>query len=86
MLHLFDQKYKNNNIVTFYYKYHIIILLLYYNIRPVNSCDGKAAIKQSSVSHDLSEIILIWWFAAQETIFIVINVETWYIFVQNYLI
>ncbi len=30
---------------------------------------------QSSVSHDLSEIILICWFAAQETFIITINVE-----------
>jgi len=30
---------------------------------------------QSSVSHSPSEIILIWWFDAQETFQIVINVE-----------
>ncbi len=30
---------------------------------------------QSSVSHDPSEIILICWFAAQETFLIIINVE-----------
>ncbi len=31
---------------------------------------------QVSVSHDYSEIIIIWWFAAQETSFlIIINVE-----------
>ncbi len=34
----------------------------------------SASLHQSLVSHDSSEIILIWWFAAQETI-IVINVE-----------
>ncbi len=31
---------------------------------------------QSSVSHDHSEIILICWFAAQETFHIIINAET----------
>ncbi len=30
---------------------------------------------QSSVSHDPSEIILIYWFAAQGTFLIIINVE-----------
>ncbi len=30
---------------------------------------------QSSVSHDPSEIIIIYWFAAQETFLIIINVE-----------
>jgi len=30
---------------------------------------------QSSVSHDPSEIILIWWSPAQETFLIIINVE-----------
>jgi len=41
--------------------------------------DGKgefsASLLQSSVSHDPSEIILIWWFADQETFIIIINVE-----------
>ncbi len=32
-------------------------------------------ITQSSVSHDPSEIILIYWLAAQETLIIVSNVE-----------
>ncbi len=32
-------------------------------------------ITQSSVSHDPSEIIIIFWFAAQETSLIIINVE-----------
>ncbi len=30
---------------------------------------------QSSVSHDPSEIILIFWFSAQETVIIIISVE-----------
>ncbi len=56
-------------------------------------CDvGKiffSSLLQSSVSHDLSEIILTWWFAAQEAfliIIIIINAENGccmlYIFVE----
>ncbi len=35
----------------------------------------SASLLQSSVSQDPSEIILIYWFAAQETFLIIINVE-----------
>ncbi len=35
----------------------------------------SASLLQSSVSHDASEIILIYWFATQETFLIIINVE-----------
>ncbi len=38
----------------------------------------SASLLQSSVPHDLSEIILIYWFAAQETVLIIINVENNY--------
>ncbi len=38
-------------------------------------CEFSASFLQSSVSHDSSEIILICWFAAQETFLIIINVE-----------
>ncbi len=45
----------------------------------MSSCDGKAefsaSLLQSSVSRDPSEIILICWFAAQETFIFIINVE-----------
>ncbi len=34
----------------------------------------SASLLQSSVSHDPSEIILIYWFAAQETFMIISNV------------
>ncbi len=45
------------------------------------SCVGEAVFSsdillQSSVSHDLSEIILICWFGSLVTITIIINVET----------
>ncbi len=49
--------------------------------KTIYSCDGKAEFSallfQSSVSHDPSEIILIYWFGAQETciIIIIINAE-----------
>ncbi len=43
-------------------------------LNAIYSCNGKAdfsaSLLQSSVSHDPSEIILICWFAAQETFFI----------------
>ncbi len=35
----------------------------------------SVSLLQSSVSHDPSEIILIYWSAAQETFMIIINVE-----------
>ncbi len=35
----------------------------------------SASLLQSSVSHDSSEIVLIYWFAAQETFLIIINIE-----------
>ncbi len=35
----------------------------------------SASLLQSSVSHDPSEIILIYWFAAQETFLIIIKLE-----------
>ncbi len=41
----------------------------------VIKAEFSASLLQSSVSHDSSEIILIYWFAAQETFLIIINVE-----------
>jgi len=38
-------------------------------------CEYSALLHQSSESHDPSEIILICWFAAQETFLIIINVK-----------
>jgi len=56
----------------------------------IYSCGGKAefsaALFQSKVSHDPSEIILICWLAAQETFIIIFNVENDYFcesFFQN---
>jgi len=39
----------------------------------------SASLLQSSVSHDPSEITLIWWFDAQETFMIIISVENRYL-------
>jgi len=41
----------------------------------VIKAEFSASLLQSSVSHDPSEIILICWFAAQETFLIIISVE-----------
>ncbi len=51
-----------------------ILIFLYFSV--IYSCGGKAEISASllqlSVSHDPSEIILIYWFGAQETFLIII--------------
>ncbi len=39
------------------------------------TAEFPASFIQSSVSHDSSEIILIYWFAAQETFIIILYVE-----------
>ncbi len=65
-LHLFGRKNSNNVKNCNHYK----------NV--IYSCDANLIFKHhhtSSVSHDSSEIILICWFAAQETIIITINIE-----------
>jgi len=43
---------------------------------PVIKAEISASLLQSTVSHDSSEITLIWWFDAQETFTIIIDVET----------
>ncbi len=72
-LHLFDDKRsKNSKIVKYYYSLKSI---LYFNLflNVLYLCEGKvefsAALLQSSVSRDPSEINLICWFASQETFF-----------------
>ncbi len=57
------------------------ITIFYFNIHLKNviySCDGKAefsaSLLQSSVSHNPSEIILIYWFDAQETFFLLSSI------------
>ncbi len=53
---------KNSNIVKY-------INILFQNV--IYSCYGKAefwALPQASVTHDPSDIILIYWFTAQDTL------------------
>jgi len=72
-LHLFDQKCSKSVILC-----NIIAILkwLFFYFNKVSFIPViKASLLQSSVSHDPSEIIKIWWFAAQETFLININVE-----------
>jgi len=64
MLHLFDQKYNNTSIVKNYVSLknsHCFLLYMYFK-SVIYPCDGKAefsaSLLQSSVSRDLSEIIL----------------------------
>jgi len=42
---------------------------------PVMKAEYSASLLQSSVSHDPSEITLIWWSDAQQTVMIIINIE-----------
>jgi len=42
---------------------------------PLKKTEFSASLLQSSVSHDPSEISLIWWFYAQKTFIITFNVE-----------
>ncbi len=60
------------------------LLFFYFNFIFQNlicSCDGKAdfqqSLLQSLVSRDLSEIILICWFADQETFLIIVKLLRW---------
>ncbi len=71
---------------TYYYYYNYILLhnlKVTFPIEYILKCnlflrcksEFSAQLLQSSVSHDPSEIILIYWFAAQETFLIIINVK-----------
>ncbi len=62
-----------------------VTLWMNYYYNSINWCKAEfsASLLQSSVSHDLSEIILIFWFAAQEKLLIITNVENVFIF-QNF--
>ncbi len=73
---IFNQKYsKNNNIVKYYYKqlFSIFIYIFKFNY----SCKAKfsASLLLSSVTKDPSEIILICWFAAQESFLVSIDLK-----------
>ncbi len=75
---------KNSNIVKYYcnlkYLFSIVIYLIYLLCIPVMA---KQPILQSSVLRGPSEIILIYWFGAQETfIIIIINGENSNVFME----
>ncbi len=73
MLHLFDLfRTKKVNIITI-----IVFYLNTFTVQVIFWCNAEftASFLQSSVSNDPSEIIIICWFAAQETLIIIINVE-----------
>jgi len=66
-----------SNIVKYYYNYFLNVIIL---LNVIYSSDQSwissiISFLQSSESHDPSEITLIWWFDAQETFLIIINVE-----------
>ncbi len=67
-MHLFNQKWMIKNIF-----FEFKITVLYFNI--FQNVIYYITFIQSSVSHDPSEIILICWFAAQENVSFIINVE-----------
>ncbi len=68
-INLINKYIKNSNIVQYYYSI-TTQTLFYLNVLKCNLflwCEAEysASLLQSSVSHDTSEIILIYWFAAQ---------------------
>ncbi len=70
---------QNRNIVKYYkslqYLFSMWIYFKIVFIAVMHSCYFQHLLLQSSVVTWSSEIILIWWFAAQETFLIIINVE-----------
>ncbi len=72
---------KNSCMLKYYYKSkYIFSIWIYFEkchlfLWRKASLGFSASLFQSSVSHDSSEIILICWFAAQETFMIIINIE-----------
>ncbi len=79
MLHLFNKKQKQTgilwNVITIYNKMFLFKYILKCNLLMWCKAELFASLLQSSVSHDLSEIILIYWFAAQETFLIISSGE-----------
>ncbi len=64
--------------MKYYYSLNELFSMWMYFKMPfihVTKAEFSASLLQSSVSHDSSEIILIFWFAALETFLIIINVD-----------
>ncbi len=80
-LHLFDEKYsKNSNILKYYYNLkELFSIWIYFKIVFIPVI--KAASSSSLHVTWSSEIIIICWFAAQETFLIIINAK---IFLASY--
>ncbi len=53
----------------------VIVIIIICNLLLWHNAEFSASLRQSSVSHDPSEIILICWFAAQETFIIIYYVK-----------
>ncbi len=63
-------------VLKYYYKLQCLFSIwIYLKLFLWYKAEFSASLLQYSVSHDPSEIILICWFAAQETFPIIINVE-----------
>ncbi len=73
-LHLFEQIYSKSSIIVKYY-YHNCFLFEYM-LKKYKAVFSASSL-QSSVSHDPSEIILICWFAAQETLLSMLKKTNW---------
>ncbi len=75
----FDQTFhKNSNFVKYNYKYNCFLYECIVKCNVFLCTKFSASLLQSSVSHDPSEIILIYWFTTQETFLIITNVENSY--------
>ncbi len=64
------------NIITISNNYFQFEYIVKCNLFLWCKAEYSASLLQSSVSYDPSEIILIWWFTAQDTFLIIIIVET----------
>ncbi len=68
---------KNSKMKHYYNLKELCSIWICFKIQFISviKAEFSASLLQTSVSHDPSEIILICWFAAQETFLIIINVE-----------
>ncbi len=86
-LHLFEQIYSKSSIIVKYY-YHNCFLFEYMlkiNFFAVIKAVFSASSLQSSVSHDPSEIILIYWFAAQKTLLSMLKKKIGILWIEIYI-
>ncbi len=77
-LHLFDQKYCKNSEMLLKFKLAVFCLNICSNI--IYFCDQSCIFSIITAVFSVtwsSEIIIIYWFAAQQTFLIIINVHIW---------